>query len=239
MPFNVELTEQETRCLQRYFERVDETEDLSFLHPEEFLAFQSIAGQVCRAGVSLAEADCPPPWETGRGADTRARADARLCAEAAGVVRESQRACEAAGFAACPAIAGDGDIAVLAESPVRALISACLRAFEAGDLLTALSMFSDDARVFSPLLGYCSAREFLTSVVGATGARLTLHDVLTNIEGRPQAVGYFLTGTWAPGGDAKGDESLDDPDVFYYVLNIDASRNVVRSMIVLDTWRMT
>jgi hypothetical protein len=46
---NFELTEDEALVLFEYFERFDETEDLSFLHPAEYLALQRIAGQVCKA----------------------------------------------------------------------------------------------------------------------------------------------------------------------------------------------
>ena len=200
MPVNVELTEAETRCLRRYFERFDETEN-AYLHPEEYLAFQRIAGQVCDTRVLERSAECsrsfgfrPSLW----GQD--ARSDSRRCFD------------EACGMA--PA--------------VRTLLAACIEAFETGDADAALELFAPDAYVFSPFLGYRPAGDFIRRVVGPGGsARLTLLDVLVNPEGRPQAVGYLLLG------DLAVCEGRSDADVFHYVLNVDASKGVVRSMLVL------
>ena len=225
MPFNIELSDQETRCLQRYFERVDETEDLSFLHPEEYLAFQRIAGQVCSAGCAADALEHSILWY-----GQRDRASDAASVLAYGTeTRQSGARCVFAAKAVEWEEYGDG--AVAEQATVHTLVAQCLRAFEAGDPAAVLALFADDARVFSPFLGYGSARDFVSSVVGSVGARLTLHDVLTNREGRPQAVGYLLLE-----GCGDGDDSAAG-DVFYYVLNIDASRNVVRSMIMLDTWR--
>jgi hypothetical protein len=231
MPFNVELTEDETRCLQRYFERVDETEDLSFMHPEEYLAFQRIAGQVCRAGQAMPESEREP--EPIAEAISQAGIEEVGAASSAGRIRGLRNHSASARPGAFQAGMDDGDVVVAATSKVQALVASCIRAFESGDPLAALSLFADDARVFSPFLGYCPASVFVPKVVGPGGARLTLHDVLTNLEGRPQAVGYFLFERGAADDASKRGRS----DVFYYVLNIDASNNVVRSMIVLDSWR--
>jgi len=219
MPVNVELTDQETRCLQRYFERVDQTEDLTFLHPEEYLAFQRIAGVVCSAGIADGDIARSILWygqrdETANVGDVVASGDSRSVLASAS-----------------PDVVADTDVAVVADSAVRALVTECIRAFDSGDPAAVLALFADDARAYSPFLGYGSARDFVASVVGSVGARLTLHDVLTNREGRPQAVGYLLLEGWCDGEQGSAGE------VFYYVLNIDASRNVVRSMIVLDASR--
>ncbi len=36
-----------------YFERLGETDDLSFVHPAEYLALQRIAGQICKGTSAM------------------------------------------------------------------------------------------------------------------------------------------------------------------------------------------
>lgn len=43
---NLTITEDEALVLGEYFNRFDDTGDLSFRHPAEYLALQRIAGQI-------------------------------------------------------------------------------------------------------------------------------------------------------------------------------------------------
>jgi len=49
----IEITEEESLILFEYFERFDETDDLSFTHPAEYIALQKIAGQVCKCSPAM------------------------------------------------------------------------------------------------------------------------------------------------------------------------------------------
>lgn len=52
----IEITEAETLVLFEYFERFDETDDLSFVHPAEYIALQKIAGQICKGTSAMFQA---------------------------------------------------------------------------------------------------------------------------------------------------------------------------------------
>ena len=120
----------------------------------------------------------------------------------------------------------------VAAARARSIVDACVVAFDERDTQTLIALFADDARVFSPFFGYQDAGRFLADVFGrASGAKLTQHGIVTNIEGRPQALGYFLLDNQAAHfatGEASGG------DVFYYVMNLDATASAIQSMIVLD-----
>jgi hypothetical protein len=232
MSFNVELTEEETLCLHRYFERVDETEDLAFRHPSEYLALQRVARQICSAGAMKLSRNYEQlralargfirPWKSLVAANPGfAHAGSSI---GAGPSRHGANprefAPDEAGFAAVSDV-----------SDVRSIVEACVAAFEQGDVQTLAALFADDAHVFSPFFGYQSAREFLMAIMNASGSvRLTLHGIADNIEGRPQALGYFLREERPGVVEASGDSG----EVFYYALNLDASGSTIQSMIILD-----
>ena len=235
MSCNVELTEEETLCLHRYFERVDETEDLSFLYPAEYVAFQRIAGQVCKASAAMLKSNYNKLLEVARqsvgggvssewkAAKATARAAPRTTVPvpSPGVPKFRQ-----------PLVAARDALDVPPAEPfIEELLGDCIAAFDAGDAERVLALFSFDARVVSPFHGCQTAREFLSRVVnGANGARLTFHEVRTNVEGRPQALGYFLYDGWRTNQD---DRVMEDVDVFDLVLNIDSWGTSIQSMIVL------
>jgi len=231
MAFHVELTDEETLCLHRYFERVDETEDLTFLDAAEHRAFQRIASQVCKASTAALKFNCDKLLDVARRALARgfggdiqgpmagSRTDIRLATSRseASLRGESSRS-------------GGGQSASL-RFRAETLALDCQAGFEADDLERLTALFARDARIVSPFLGCLTAREFLSKVVAPSGgARLTLHDVLTNIEGRPQARGYFLYGGWQM---PARETSAERQGVFNYALNIDGSACGIRSMIIL------
>jgi hypothetical protein len=240
MPLHVELTDEETRCLHRYFERVDETDDLSFRHPGEFLAFQRIASQVCRASAAKFARNYAKLLSFARTFVTRSPAPRHSLATAGANAGESPGASahfsssETRDVIDCDDRARsndsspDGAIAAAA----RSIVDACVAAFDERDTQTLIALFADDARVFSPFFGYQDAGRFLADVFGRrSGAKLTQHGIVTNIEGRPQALGYFLLDSEAA---HFGASEAGSGDVFYYVMNLDATASAIQSMIVLD-----
>lgn len=235
MSCHVELTEEEILCLHQYFERVNETEDLSFLYPAEYVAFQRIAGQVCKASAAMLKSNYNRLIELARQsvgggasgdwtapkANARGMSQPRMDAPAFGAPKSAQ----------LPAIAGDRLAVPAAEPYIEALLRDCVTVFEAGDVEKAFALFSFDARVVSPFRGCQTAREFLSQVVAESGgARITFHEMRANVEGRPQALGYFLYDGWRTSAD---DRVMDDVDVFNLVLNVDAWGTSIQSMIVL------
>jgi hypothetical protein len=242
MPMHVELTDEETRCLHRYFERVDETDDLSFRHPGEFLAFQRIASQVCRASAAKLARNYAKLLTFARTfvsrPPARQHAIATIGANAGETAGTSARF---AGAGAHEVTDGDDTTRSGESSPqlaiaaaARSIVDTCVAAFDERDTQTLIALFADDARVFSPFFGYQDAGRFLADLFGRrSGAKLTQHGIVTNIEGRPQALGYFLLDAEPAHFDAD-DMSGGGGDVFYYVMNLDASASAIQSMIVLD-----
>lgn len=68
-----------------------------------------------------------------------------------------------------------------------------LALLEAGDVDGMAALFSDEAQVFSPFLGWMSPQPFFTQVVGASGqSRIETLDILVSAQGAPRAIGYFI-----------------------------------------------
>jgi hypothetical protein len=235
MSCHVELTEEEILCLHQYFQRVDETEDLSFLYPAEYVAFQRIARQVCKASAAMLKSNynrlielarqsvgggASGDWTAPKAA-SRAMSRTGIAVPVFGVPKSTPS----------PTVAGDAFAVPPAEPYIEALLRDCVAGFEAGDVEKAIALFSFDARIVSPFRGCQTAREFLSQVVAeAGGARITFHEMRANVEGRPQALGYFLYDGWRTSAD---DRVMDDVDVFNLVLNVDAWGTSIQSMIVL------
>lgn len=232
MSCNVELTEEETLCLHRYFERVDETEDLSFLHPAEYMAFQRIAGQVCKASSAMLRSNYNKLLELARHSVAHgATVEWATLKSATSATHRQAQAPEprVSGPDQSWALQDDPPAAPSAESRVEALLRECREAFETGDLDKAVALFARDATIVSPFGGYESAHAFLPCIVAAPGgARLTFHELRTNVEGRPQALGHFLYA----GQGSDPNDAAEDVDVFNVVLNVDAASTGIRSMII-------
>lgn len=242
MSCNVELTEEETLCLHQYFERVDETEDLSFLHPAEYMAFQRIAGQVCKASSAMLESNYNKLLELARHSVAHgATAEWTSLKSATCATRPPIEAPKSHEPSPGQQMASDSLVNNVAcahlertlpsgETRVEALLRECRAAFETGDLDKAVALFLRDARIVSPFHGCQTAHAFLPGIVAASGgARLTFHDIRTNVEGRPQALGYFLYDGWRP----DPNDAAEDVDMFNVVLNIDSASTGIQSMIIL------
>jgi hypothetical protein len=93
---------------------------------------------------------------------------------------------------------------------MREKVQEYLAALEAGDAERVVTLFEPDGCVVSPFLGRMTAREFFPKVVEASsGAKLTVHDILTSAEGQPRAVGYFLYDWWLKDGTKVSFECAD------------------------------
>ena len=67
-----------------------------------------------------------------------------------------------------------------------------LSALEAADLEKLLSLFTDDARVKSPLYGYINAKQFYSDLfVDTESSVLTVHDVFLSTSDNPKAAAHF------------------------------------------------
>jgi hypothetical protein len=51
--YTVTLNEDEALVLFEYFERFDETDDLSFRHAAEYIALQRLAGRICKTTSAM------------------------------------------------------------------------------------------------------------------------------------------------------------------------------------------
>lgn len=213
MPFSVELSEEETECLQRYFERVDETEDFSFHHPTEPLAFRSLIGQLSTEAL---QTDAPG------GIARLRRVIARMAGRgvfARGPARNAAR--EAPSNAQSPSVS-----ASMRARAARGIVHDCIRAFASNDRAALVAIFVRDAHVVTPFHGRKTVPDFLQAVLAAPGgARLTCHALRRNIEGRPQALGYFIHESWSA-------QDASQAGVFNCVLNISAQVDGIQSMIV-------
>ena len=108
-------------------------------------------------------------------------------------------------------------------------IARYLALLEAGDVGGMTALFSDQAQVFSPFLGWMSPQPFFTQVVGASGqSRIETLDILVSAQGAPRAIGYFIY-HW----------QLKDGSVVHFncadVFDFDAQGRIARMTIVYDT----
>jgi hypothetical protein len=77
------------------------------------------------------------------------------------------------------------------------LVRRYLKALEANDVATLVSLFEPEGVVDSPLLGRGPARTFFAKVAGASSnARLTVHDVFVSAAGNPGGAAYFRYDWW-------------------------------------------
>lgn len=68
-----------------------------------------------------------------------------------------------------------------------------LARLERGDVEAITALFSDDAQVFSPFLGWMSPRPFFEKVRDASGqSQIETIDILVSARNAPRAVGYFV-----------------------------------------------
>lgn len=103
---------------------------------------------------------------------------------------------------------------------------ACL---ERGDVDALSALFSVDAQVFSPFLGWMAPHPFFTKVRDASGqSRIETLDILVSAQGAARAVGYFIYHWQLKDGSTV---HFDCADVF----DFDPEGRIARMTIVYDT----
>ncbi|VWC79408.1 polyketide cyclase [Burkholderia lata] len=104
-----------------------------------------------------------------------------------------------------------------------------LKALERGDVAAICALFTPDARIFSPFLGWMQPTPFFEKVVSASGqSRITAIDICVSATGAPRATGYFVYDWGLKDGSAVQFECVD-------VFEFDDSGRVERMVIVYDT----
>lgn len=72
-------------------------------------------------------------------------------------------------------------------------ISHYLARLELCDVDGIVALFSDDAQIYSPFLGWMDTRPFFTKLREASGqSRIEPIDTLVSLTGAPRAIGYFI-----------------------------------------------
>ena len=104
-----------------------------------------------------------------------------------------------------------------------------LKALERGDVAAICALFTPDARIFSPFLGWMAPRPFFDKVASASGqSRITPIDICVSTTGARRATGYFVYDWGLKDGSAVRFECVD-------VFEFDESGLVERMVIVYDT----
>jgi len=71
-------------------------------------------------------------------------------------------------------------------------ISQYLRLLEQGHTEGIVALFTDDAQIYSPFLGWMAPAPFFTKLREASGqSRIKPIDILVSTSGNPRAIGYF------------------------------------------------
>ncbi|MCM3038060.1 nuclear transport factor 2 family protein, partial [Bacillus pumilus] len=72
-------------------------------------------------------------------------------------------------------------------------VRAYLRELERGDVGAICALFTPDARIFSPFLGWMQPEPFFSKVAAASGeSRITPIDICVSTSGARRATGYFI-----------------------------------------------
>ncbi|MBN3730408.1 MULTISPECIES: nuclear transport factor 2 family protein [unclassified Burkholderia] len=104
-----------------------------------------------------------------------------------------------------------------------------LKALERGDVAAICALFTPDARIYSPFLGWMQPTPFFEKVVSASGqSRITAIDICVSATGARRATGYFVYDWGLKDGSAVQFECVD-------VFEFDESGRVERMVIVYDT----
>lgn len=105
-----------------------------------------------------------------------------------------------------------------------------LQELDKGDMAAICSLFSPDAQVFSPFLGWMHPKPFFEKVSAASGqSKITLIDICVSATGAPRATGYFVYDWGLKDGSAVRFECVD-------VFEFDDEGFIERMKIVYDTY---
>ncbi|KVO02310.1 polyketide cyclase [Burkholderia ubonensis] len=108
-------------------------------------------------------------------------------------------------------------------------VDAYLKALERGDTAAICALFTPDARIFSPFLGWMEPGPFFEKVKSASGqSRITPIDICVSATGARRATGYFVYDWGLKDGSSVRFECVD-------VFEFDDSGLIERMVIVYDT----
>ena len=104
-----------------------------------------------------------------------------------------------------------------------------LRELERGDVGAICALFTPDARIFSPFLGWMHAEPFFSKVAAASGeSKITPIDICVSTTGARRATGYFIYDWALKDGSVARFECVD-------VFEFDVAGLIERMIIVYDT----
>ncbi|AIO38358.1 snoaL-like domain protein [Burkholderia cenocepacia] len=105
-----------------------------------------------------------------------------------------------------------------------------LKTLERGDAAEICALFTPDAQIFSPFLGWMSPQPFFDKVVAASGqSRITPIDICVSTTGARRATGYFVYDWGLKDGSAVRFECVD-------VFEFAEDARIDRMIIVYDTY---
>ncbi|KVE32970.1 polyketide cyclase [Burkholderia vietnamiensis] len=105
-----------------------------------------------------------------------------------------------------------------------------LKALERGDVAAICALFTPEARIFSPFLGWMTPQPFFEKVAAASGqSRITPIDVCVSTTGARRATGYFVYDWGLNDGSAVRFECVD-------VFEFDDAARIERMTIIYDTY---
>ncbi|RQV11370.1 nuclear transport factor 2 family protein [Burkholderia cenocepacia] len=108
-------------------------------------------------------------------------------------------------------------------------VRAYLRELERGNVGAICALFTPDARIFSPFLGWMQPEPFFSKVAAASGeSRITPIDICVSATGAPRATGYFIYDWALKDGSVARFECVD-------VFEFDIAGLIERMIIVYDT----
>ncbi|MCA8378282.1 nuclear transport factor 2 family protein [Burkholderia cenocepacia] len=108
-------------------------------------------------------------------------------------------------------------------------VRAYLRELERGDVGAICALFTPDAQIFSPFLGWMQPEPFFAKVAAASGdSRITPIDICVSATGAPRATGYFIYDWTLKDGSVARFECVD-------VFEFDIQGLIERMIIVYDT----
>lgn len=104
-----------------------------------------------------------------------------------------------------------------------------LEALERGDVAAICALFTPEAQICSPFLGWMKPAPFFEKVVAASGeSKITLIDICVSATGARRATGYFIYDWGLKDGSAVRFECVD-------VFEFDEDGLIERMIIVYDT----
>ena len=105
-----------------------------------------------------------------------------------------------------------------------------MRALDSSNLEEILANFASNAMVRSPFLGKISAKEFFPKVLESSiAADITVFDILTSVDRKQRAVGYFNYDWTLKDGNKV---TFDCADIFEF----DADGRIAEMIILYDTY---